>query len=244
MLFRSIEVVPNGMPDPCPAYDTGVRPRREARRAARALLLAGEEPGAAARAAAGGDPEVFQILYLSLCYRPKGLFDAVEGVVLTNRQLREQGSRMRVRLTIAGKFFAESERLELEERLRQPDLATGPESVRYVGFASGADKERLFRESDVFCFPSYYELEGHPVSLLEAMAFDLPCVVTRWRSLPALFPPGYPGLIEPRAPAQVASALLGLLSGPPPIAFRARFLDEFTVDRFVERISAALRTVE
>jgi hypothetical protein len=43
------------------------------------------------------------------------------------------------------------------------------------------------------------------------MAFGLPIVTTRWRSIPELLPSGYPGLVAIRSPAQIADHLLQLL---------------------------------
>ena len=47
--------------------------------------------------------------------------------------------------------------------------------------AYGATKAALLRESDFLCFPTYYEAEGQPVNVIEALAFGLPPIVTRWR---------------------------------------------------------------
>src|SRR5581483_3032116 len=77
----------------------------------------------------------------------------------------------------------------------------------YRGFVGGAQKNQLLRDADLFCFPTFYQNENQPVNLIEAMAFGLPIVTTRWRSLPEMFPPDYPGLVDLRSPAQIAEAL-------------------------------------
>ena len=41
------------------------------------------------------------------------------------------------------------------------------------------------------------------------MAFGLPIVTTRWRSLPEMLPPNYPGLVDSQSPEQIAAALSG-----------------------------------
>ena len=76
----------------------------------------------------------------------------------------------------------------------------------------------------MFCFPTYYENENQPVNLIEAMAFGLPILTTRWRSIPELFPVNYPGLVEIRSPNQIAKALIELLSAETGEAFREIFL--------------------
>ena len=47
-----------------------------------------------------------------------------------------------------------------------------------MGRKYGEEKERLFRESDIFVFPTYYDIECFPLVLLEAMQYGLPCVNT------------------------------------------------------------------
>ena len=44
----------------------------------------------------------------------------------------------------------------------------------------------------------------------EALAFGLPIITTRWRSLPEMLPPDYPGLIADQNPAVLAAVLRGM----------------------------------
>ena len=61
--------------------------------------------------------------------------------------------------------------------------------IRHVGFLSGDAKAEILRKTDLFCFPTYYANEGQPLNLIEAMAYGIPAVTTRWRAIPELFPP-------------------------------------------------------
>jgi len=236
--------VPNGIPDPCPDYERRLRPLRAGRRAARSRLLSEQNQGLTGNKPAE-EHAVFKVLYLSLCSREKGLFDAVEAVALANRALVKSGSPFRVELLVAGKFYRDSEQSEFEERIKGADLrSNGNALVRYAGFVSGEEKMRLFRESDCFCFPSYYPMEGHPVSLLEAMAFNLPIVATGWRALPELFPSGYTGLVGTRSPDEIAQVLRSLLLDSPEVDLRQRFLDSFLTGRFIEKMKSALQSAD
>lgn len=247
---KSVIAIPNAAPDPCPDFDTLVRPRRQARVRVRAKLMTGEAPSNGDLKLAGTDPQIFRVLYLSTCVREKGLFDTVEAVALANRQLSEERSPVRFHLTVAGKFWQETEHREFQRRLEQPDL-NGPArqsspaaTVEYRGFAAGEEKHRLFLESDCFCFPTYYAFEGHPVSLVEAMSYNLPIITTRWRAIPELFPNGYGGLVQPRAPEQVAAVLRQFARTGPEQDFRKEFLTQFTEQRFAERMRQTLRQLE
>jgi len=240
---RRIEVVPNGIPDPCPKFDKEVLPRRLARVAARRKLHAGGKPTDADTAVAGADASVFRVLFVSLCYSGKGLFDAVEAMALANRKL--QGSPLRVRLTVAGKFWIEAEQKQFEERIRQPDLRDdeGSPLVEYRGFVSGADKTRLFAESDCLVFPTYMP-ESFGLVLVEGMAFGLPLVTTNSRNIPEMLPPNPPGIVDPKSPDQIAAALLRYLDAGYDPGLRAHFLANYTEQKFAERMREALASVK
>ena len=111
---------------------------------------------------------------------------------------------------MTGGFVTAEDKAEFERRMAEPGLA---DMVQYLGFVSGEQKNQLLREADLFCFPTYYENENQPVNLIEAMAFGLPILTTRWRSLPELFPANYPGLVNVRSPEQIADRLLALMTG-------------------------------
>jgi glycosyltransferase involved in cell wall biosynthesis len=178
-----------------------------------------------------------QVLYLAHCTRTKGLFDAIEGVRHANDQLSRQGTGIRLKLNVAGEFLEESERAEFQKIL----AAAGPGGwLQHWGFVQGAAKEELFREADLFCFPTFFPNEGHPVALLEAMAWGLVPVATRWRGIPELFAPDYAGLVEPRQPPEVARALISVLEVEGG-QFRARFCESYLLDCHLLRLAKALR---
>jgi glycosyltransferase involved in cell wall biosynthesis len=241
LLSRRICVVNNGIPDPCPDFATSVQPRRRARFAARARLLAGEKLGAGEMIAAGGDPQIIKVLFLAHCSRDKGLFTAMEGVMLANRQLAARGSMARMKLTIAGGFVTAEEKTKFDRMLQAREYAG---DVEYLGFVSGGQKEHILREADVFCFPTCYYGENQPVNLIEAMAFGLPIVTTRWRSLPEMLPPDYPGLVDPQSPEQVAAGLIRLMNDRSGETMRENFLGRFTLERHLENLARAFHGVE
>lgn len=246
LLPRQVRVIGNGIPDPCPDFEASALPRHRARAAARRKLLEGQALGPGELEGTGGDPQVFRVLFLAHCMREKGLFDAVEGVALANQQLARAGSPLHLHLTVAGEFIKESEREEFEQRIRQPDLQSpsGEPCVRYIGFAAGETKNRAFAESDCFCFPTYYYAESFGLVVLEAMAFGLPIVTTRWRSLPELFPADYHGLVAVRAPAEIAAKLQSFSRAEAGEAFRQTFLGRFTVQRHLAALAEAFRDLE
>jgi glycosyltransferase involved in cell wall biosynthesis len=172
----------------------------------------------------------WRVLFLGLGCAEKGLFDTVAAV----RRLQEQG-RPCV-LTVAGAFASPED----AARFRQAIAGAGS-TIRHVGLVAGADKHRLLLESDCLCLPTYYGAEGQPLVLLEAMAYDLPIVATRWRAIPDTVPPGLVRFVPPRDPAALASALWETrLAPPPPGAMRAHYLAHFTEARHLAALRSAL----
>lgn len=210
---RSVAVVGNGIPDPCPDYWGALQGRRSA---------------------LSGRPEI-RVLFMAHCTRDKGLFGAVDAVVAANR---DAGPGPRFRLTVAGSFLSSSEEVEFRERIAHVDVAG---IVEIAGFVSGSDKDRLMRDSDVFLFPTYFANEGQPLNLIEALAYGIPCVTTRWRSIPEYFPQDYPGLCVPRDVPALARALHAVVERVDGDGLRRQFESRFTVDAHLRALAAAIR---
>jgi len=237
---KRIEVVSNGIPDPCAGYENNLLPRRKARLEARRRLLAGETLSAEEQAKASGETNIVRVLYLAHCTREKGAFDAMRGVALANKKLAEQGSPIYFRLAVTGSFVTPDDKTEFE-RLMKDGSVSG--YVHYEGFVKGEQKERLLREADIFCFPTFYPNENQPVNLIEAMAFGLPIVTTRWRSLPELFPTGYSGLVDVRSPEQIADGLIESLTEDGEV-LRGIFLKNFTLESYLSGLANAFHSLE
>lgn len=60
--------------------------------------------------------------------------------------------------------------------------------VEFLGWVAGTDKDRVFRETSVFCLPSY--AEGFPMAVLDAWAYNLPVVATPVGGLPDIVKDG------------------------------------------------------
>ena len=224
---KQIVTIPNCSSDPCPDYERRLKPQQLSR--AEALAQAG----------------TYRVLYLSLCYREKGLFDLVEAVAEVNVRLRANGLAKRVQLDVAGKFYLPEEETEFNERLGQADLndEQGP-LVVFHGFADEAKKLELFGQADAFSLPSYYSFEAHPVCLVEAMAHGLPIIATRWRILPELFPENYEGLVDVQSPDQIADRLERFFGRTDEAGLRERYLQHFTRKAFGEKVRTALNSLE
>ena len=241
LFSRRIAVVGNGIPDPCPRYAEEVLPRRRARFAARKKLLAGQTLDAADLQDTGGDPQVINVLYLAHAMREKGLFDTLSGVALANQRLLQSRAPVSLRLMVAGHFVTAHDQAEFERRVTEPGLAG---IVEYCGFVLGEKKNKLLREADLFCFPTFYFAESFGLVLVEAMAFGLPILTTRWHSLPELFPADYLGLVDVHAPEQIADRLLELVTAESGEGFRDNFLQTHSLERHLSSLAEAVKQIE
>ncbi len=231
---RRIAVIGGGIPDPCPQFDREILPFRRARSAACKKILSGPPH-------ADGRAETVQVLYLAHCTREKGMFDAIEGVVLANEKMVAEGISLRFRLALVGAFADDAEENELRDLIKRRGLQ---QTIEPVGFVSADRKAQALRDADLFCFPTYYSAESQPGNLIEAMAFGVPIVTTRWRSIPEMFPPDYPGLVAPRAPVQIAGALLHMMTTDVAASLRETFVRRFTLERHLAGMAEAFRSVE
>ncbi|HNQ88853.1 MAG TPA: glycosyltransferase family 4 protein [Verrucomicrobiota bacterium] len=237
---RRTSVVLNGLPDPCPDYEQSVAPRRTARADLRRRLFAAEA-GSAVPASpnglAGPDPATARVLYMTHCRREKGLFDAIEGVRLARETLARRGTPLNLVLRVAGDFPSETDRQEFARC-----QAEAGDWLQSLGFLDTPAKQQEQAQADLFLFPSYYPTESLSVAVLEAMAYGLPVVATRWRATPEALPAGYDGLVDPRQPDQIAAALLKLL-GDDGRSVRLEYCRRFTIEPHWQSLAAALRTL-
>jgi glycosyltransferase involved in cell wall biosynthesis len=176
------------------------------------------------------------VLFVGLCSEEKGLFAAAEAVLAANRLTSD--SKSRFTLTAAGPFP------DPKTARRFHDLCTRHPELRYAGPVHDAEKRALFQASHLFCLPTRYGPEGQPLVLLDAIAYDLPIVATRWRGIPCMLPP-QAVLIEPGDAVALTNALIRLQGIPPDDGhFRQHFLAQFTSARHLQALVSALHAFQ
>ena len=85
--------------------------------------------------------------------------------------------------------------------------------AEYIGWVSGEEKIKLLNEVDVFILPSYNE--GLPISVLEAMSYNLPIISTTVGGIPEILKNEYNGfLINPGDLIALESAISTLINNP------------------------------
>lgn len=129
------------------------------------------------------------------------------------------------------------------------ELQPGVDFHGYVSRGTPEGRARadaIFRRCSLFVMPSRYEPFG--VAPLEAMVYQLPCVVTNRWALREMVTPGFNGeLVECESAGDIEAKLTGLLSDPGRLktmgdAGRERVLGYYTWPKVVGRMIEAIRS--
>lgn len=193
---------------------------------------------ASARSRAPFPAAPLEAVFLGLCSREKGLFDAVAAVQLANTRAPAAG-KPSIRLRVAGDFPDAG-----TERAFADALTPGDDTIRHVGFVTGAEKTALLRSAGVLIFPTRYPHEAQPLVIAEALAFDVPVITTRWRAVHEGLPEAHIYLVEPNRPEEIAAALERIRgAGSPRGVLRQHFLAHFTQERHLANFAEALRSL-
>ncbi|TRX15848.1 glycosyltransferase family 4 protein [Flavobacterium franklandianum] len=120
-------------------------------------------------------------LFMGAVGNRKGIFDLLATIAL--HKLEFSG---KMKLLIGGN----GEIKRLNEFIAINQLS---EIVIYEGWVSGALKNKLFNEADVYILPSYNE--GLPISILEAMTYGLPVISTNVGGIPEIITNGINGCV-------------------------------------------------
>ena len=170
------------------------------------LVTNGIDPSAFTKPAAGvqgtacepGDPRVLYVGHLS---RRKGVLDLCDA----SRLLRARGIAHEVALAGGRPDEGTAEHELVSAALDDTVVALG--TILHERIAP------IYHSARVFCLPSWWE--AMPLSILEAMAAELPVVATTVGDVPQVIVDGITGLlVEPRRPDLLAAALESLLLDP------------------------------
>lgn len=110
----------------------------------------------------------------------------------------------------------------------------------FLGWVSGEDKERLFKEAGIYCLPS--KNEAMPMSVMEAMSYGVPVITTNVGGVPQLIENGVDGiLIDVDDVEGLSDSLLELASFPERraelgLAGRMRIEESFSVRSSIDEL--------
>ena len=184
-----------------------------------------------------GRNEHITILFLSNLFESKGFKDVLYSVKDVVRRHNN------VRYVFAGDWQRDKDKIECNDYVKRENIQ---DYIEFPGTMTGVRKVNLFQEADIFVFPTYYPMEGHPWVIVEAMASALPIITTDQGCIKESVIHGENGYIVPhRNPMAIAERTDQLLDDPAlriRMGQRSRELYEtnFTKENFVQRMINAV----
>ena len=169
-----------------------------------------------------------EILFLSNLIESKGVFVLLEACKI----LKEK--HLPFHCTFVG-GEGDVTKEKFQNIVRQLDLGS---HVHYVGGKYGQDKEKVFFQSDIFVFPTYYDYETFGLVNLEAMKFALPVISTFEGGIPDIVDDGVTGFLVPQRDVKMLAERIETLIADPDlrrkmgIAGYEKFKKQFSLDAF------------
>ena len=136
------------------------------------------------------------IVFLSNLMIEKGIFDLLEALLLLKNK------NIPFKASIAGAIDISSKK-ELDVLFIKLQ-----KEVKYLGVVKNNAKLKLLLNSNIFVFPTYYTMEGQPISILEAMATGNIIITTMHAGIPDIFNENINGIyVEKNNPKDIAKKL-------------------------------------
>ena len=167
-----------------------------------------------------------RIIYLSNLMDEKGI------VYLLNALEELSSQNITFEARIAGNIDAQN-----EEKLRTK-MKKIPQ-VTYLGVVQGREKTGLLEWGTVFVLPTFYKMEGQPISILEAMATGNVVLTTKHSGIPDIFENEVNGFyIEKQDTQSITSKLKMLNEQKEKIESIGKRNKEYATERFSEEVFA------
>lgn len=181
-----------------------------------------------------------RLLYLSNMMSEKGIWILLDAC----KMLNENGKIFECHF-VGNWGDTNSENFNNEIKERHLD------GIVYVhGPQYGQNKNRFFRNSDIFVFPTYYHGECYPLVLLEAMEYGLPCISTPEGGIQSIINNLSNGiLVEQKNVQQLYDAICLLIENKKLRNSmgengRKTYIDIFKLDRFEETLSKMISIIK
>jgi len=141
--------------------------------------------------------KTLKILFLSNLMTEKGILDVFDSL----KVLEEKSIKFEAKL--AGNIDPEVKELVLNK-------IKNLNNVNYLGVVKGIQKKELLLNSNVFVFPTYYKMEGQPISLIEAMGFGNIILTTNHAGIPDIVTTANGFFVKKKSPQDISELLITL----------------------------------
>jgi glycosyltransferase involved in cell wall biosynthesis len=178
------------------------------------------------------------ILYFSYMSRLKGVYTAFEAADIILKGRRD------TMMTFAGPFEDQEVKRHLDELQKKY-----PGRVVYLGYVEDVKvRTKIFREADIFIFPTHRDVFG--LVLLHAMAEALAIVASREGTVPEIVPDGTNAFLIEKGDAKALGQKVLILAGDRQLrenmgkANRQRFEETYTLQKYGENMTKAFQNME
>jgi glycosyltransferase involved in cell wall biosynthesis len=176
-----------------------------------------------------------KLLYIGIIKESKGISNLLEVCSILTK------SNIDYHCTIIGKFESSGYEEYCYNFINNNQLSN---NVSFPGVKIGEEKFTYINSCDIFLFPTYFESEGTPGAIIEAMAFAKPIIATTWRGVPSLVDHEYNGLLSPiKSPGEFAKNIKQLIMNPEIMNeygknSRKKYLSCFTMGAYEKKMKA------
>ena len=173
-----------------------------------------------------------RLLFVSNLFPSKGIY----ALLRIMQVLRDE--KPDVRLKIGGAFWRDKYRHKMNGMIEKLGLDG---TVSLAGPVMGEEKWDLYREADIFVFPSRFREECFPLVVLEAMQFGLPVIASGIGAIPEIIEHGVEGyLYNPEDDVGFAGGIRLLTEQKDRMkkmgsAARAKYLQNYTASHLEKR---------
>lgn len=175
--------------------------------------------------------KVVDLLFLSNMDKTKGWVKVLEACkILKNKNLN-------FRCSFVGDWVDKIDEIKFNKYKTQMQ-----KQIFYLGKKTGNEKNKIYKNSDILIFPTYYKLETFGMVIIEAMMFGLPVVASNVASIPSIVSQKKTGfLLKENSPDEIANYVEQLIKNQSlrekmSTQGRKKFLDEFESRNYEKKL--------
>jgi glycosyltransferase involved in cell wall biosynthesis len=181
--------------------------------------------------------EMIRVLFVGYCYEGKGVYELVEAC-----EMCADKHQIRLELTLVGK---EEEGFSkwLEARQTHVNL-----KIIRIGVQDRQGVMKCFESSDIYCYPSSHEGEGHNNSINEAMMMGMVIVSSRAGFLEDVLGDGCAYLLDEVSTVAISDLIVEISNNPNEANQRAKaaydkIVDVYSTSRAKEVVTEVYQAV-
>lgn len=166
-----------------------------------------------------------RIIYISNLMKEKGI------IYLLDSLLELKHKNIKYKAKIAGNIDKKSNKYILDRLKELPN-------VTYLNVVEGLEKKKMLDWGNIFVLPTFYKMEGQPISILEAMASKNVIITTEHAGIPDVIDNEINGyFVKKKSATSISKALINLSNNKNNISTIANFnkkyfIANFSIERF------------